>query len=271
MDGTIELPDGATIRCETVGEGPDVVLLHPGLWDRRVWDRQMETFPAAGYRATRYDLRGYGGSSRPTAEPYAHVDDLIGVMDTLGIERAAIVGISMGGHVAIDAVLTHPERAWALLPAAAGLGGFEPLQEELDWWDDAFAGYEEAVEAGNLELAREIELRVWAPLGTDDPAGQAIRRIALDNMHELTMDTSAQTEIDPPAAHRLTEVDAPTLVLKPEHDPSYLRRTADLISTEIPGARLVLIEDADHVVNLRQPERFDEVVLGFLDEVRPAG
>jgi pimeloyl-ACP methyl ester carboxylesterase len=271
MEGTVELPDGATIRCDTVGEGPDVVFLHPGLWDRRVWDRQLETFPAAAFRATRYDLRGYGGSSRPTAEPYSHVDDLIALMDALGIEQAAIVGGSMGGRVAIDAVLTHADRAWALVAVAAGLGGFEPLQEELDWWDDAFAGYEEAVEAGELEEAREIELRVWAPLGTDDPAGQAIRRIAFDNIHELTMETSAELNIDPPAAHRLTEIDTPTIVLKPEHDPSYMRRTADLISTGIPDARLVLIEDADHVVNLRQPERFDDVVLGFLDEVRPAG
>jgi len=271
MEGTIELGDGATIRCDTVGEGPDVVFLHPGLWDRRVWDRQMDTFPAAGYRATRYDLRGYGGSSRPTSEAYSHVGDLIGLMDALGIERAAIVGCSMGGHVAIDAVLTHPERAWALVAAASGLGGFEPSQEELDWWDDAFAGYEESVEAGDLEAARRIELGVWAPLGTEDPAGQVIRRIAFDNIHELTMDTSAEIEIDPPAAHRLGEIDTPTLVLKPDHDPSYLRRTADLIATGIPDARLMAIEDADHVVNVRQPERFDEVVLAFLDGVRPSG
>jgi len=270
MEGTVELPDGATIRCDTTGEGPDVVLLHPGLWDRRVWERQMETFPAAGFRVTRYDLRGYGGSSRPGDEAYSHAGDLLALMDALGIDRAALVGCSMGGHVAIDAVLIAPERAWALAPVAAGLGGFEPLQEELDWWDDAFAGYEEAVEAGELERAREIELRVWAPLGLDDPAGAAIRRIAFDNIHELTMDTSAETEIDPPAAHRLNEIDAPTLVLKPEHDPSYMRRTADLIAAGIPDARLVFIEGADHVVNLRQPERFDEVVLGFLDEVRPA-
>jgi 3-oxoadipate enol-lactonase len=271
MEGTVELRDGATIRCDTVGDGPDVVLLHPGLWDRRVWDRQLETFPVAGYRVTRYDLRGYGGSSRPTSEPYSHVGDLIGLMDALGIERAAFVGCSMGGHVAIDAVLTEPERAWALVPVAAGLGGFEPHQEELDWWDDAFAGYEEAIEAGELERAREIELGVWAPLGADDAAGEAIRRIAFDNIHELTMDTSAETEIDPPAGFRLGEIDAPTLVLKPEHDPSYMRRTADLIAAGIPDARLVFIEGADHVVNLRTPERFDEVVLGFLDEVRPAG
>jgi 3-oxoadipate enol-lactonase len=271
MEGTVELPDGATIRCDTLGDGPDVVLLHPGLWDRRVWDRQMDTFPAAGFRTTRYDLRGYGGSSRPTGEPYSHVGDLMALMDALAIERAAVVGCSMGGHVSIDAVVTKPDRAWALVPVASGLGGFEPLQEELDWWDDVFAGYEEAVEAGDLERAREIELRVWAPLGTDDPGGAAIRRIAYDNIHELTMDTSAEIEIDPPAAFRLHEVDAPTLVVKPEHDPSYLRRTADLIAAGVPEARLVLIEGADHVVNLRTPERFDDTVLAFLEEVRPGG
>jgi 3-oxoadipate enol-lactonase len=269
MEGTVELPDGATIRCETVGVGPDVLLLHPGLWDRRVWDRQMDTFPADGYRVTRLDLRGYGGSSRSTGAPYSLVGDVLALMDAREIERAAIVGCSMGGRVAIDTVLTDPDRAWALVPVAAGLGGFEPLQEELDWWDDVFAGYEEAVEAGELERAREIELRVWAPFGTDDPAGATIRRIALDNIHELTMDTSAEERLDPPAAHRLNEIDVPTLVVKPDHDPAYMRRTADLIAAGIPGARLVLLEGADHVANLRQPERFDDAVLAFLRDVRP--
>jgi 3-oxoadipate enol-lactonase len=267
-DGWVDLPDGARLRYDEAGDGPSVVFVHPGLWDRRVWDEQMGTFPAAGYRTIRYDLRGYGESSRPAGEPYSHVTDLAALMDALGLERAALVGCSMGGRVAIDAVLSDPDRAWALVPVAAGMGGFEPLQEELDWWDDVFAGYEEAVEAGELERARDIELRVWAPLGTDDPAGATIRRIAFDNIHELTMDTSAEERLDPPAAHRLNQIDVPTLVVKPDHDPAYMRRTADLIAAGIPSARLVLLEGADHVANLRQPERFDEVVLGFLDEVR---
>ena len=130
MDGTIALVDGGHLAFEDVGDGPAVVLLHPGLWDMRTWDRQMATFTEAGYRVIRYDLRGYGLSSRPTAEPYSHVADLCSLLDTLEVEQAALVGCSMGGAVAIDTTLTVPDRVWALVTVAAGLGGFEPNAEE---------------------------------------------------------------------------------------------------------------------------------------------
>ena len=269
MDGTVELVDGAHLAFEAVGDGAAVVLLHPGLWDMRTWDPQIAPFTAAGYRVIRYDLRGYGQSSRLTGEPYSHVADLFSLLEHLGVAQAALVGCSMGGSVAIDATLTDPARAWALVPVAAGLSGFEPLAEEEDWWEDATAGIDEAVESGDLTRAEDLRLGIWASLGTDDEAGAAIRRIALDNIHELTMDESAELELDPPAAHRLHEIDTPTLAVKAEHDPPFSRRVTDMIATGIPGARIVMIDGADHVVNLRRPDAFDAAVLPFLDEVRP--
>jgi pimeloyl-ACP methyl ester carboxylesterase len=157
----------------------------------------------------------------------------------------------------------------ALVAVAAGLRGFEPTAEEEDWWEDAGAGIEEAVEAGELLRAQDLRLAIWAPLGTDDAAGAAIRRIAFDNIHELTMDESGEIEIEPPAAHRLHEIDVPTLILKAEHDPPDMRRISDMLAAGIPGARARMIEGADHVVNLRQPAAFDAAVLPFLAEVRP--
>jgi pimeloyl-ACP methyl ester carboxylesterase len=175
----------------------------------------------------------------------------------------------MGGAVAIDAAIVHPERVWALVPVASGLGGFEGDEEDEEWWEGATAGLDALVEAGELEAAEDLRLRIWAPLGVEDAAGAQIRRIALDNIHELTMDESAEIELDPPAAARLHEIDAPTLVLKAEHDPPFMRRISDLIAAGIGGARIVQIDGADHVVNLRQPAAFDAAVLPFLEEVRP--
>jgi pimeloyl-ACP methyl ester carboxylesterase len=269
MDGTIELADGGHLAFDDVGDGPAVVLLHPGLWDRRTWDPQMRTFQDAGFRVIRHDLRGYGSSSRPTGAPYSHVDDLWALLDHLGVADAALVGCSMGGGVAIDATLSAPDRVWALVPVAAGLSGFEASAEEEDWWEDAMSAGYEAYDAGDMARAQEHRLTIWAPLGTDDEAGAAIKRIAMDNLHELTMDESAEVALDPPAAARLHEIDAPTLVIKAEHDPPFSRRTTDVIAAGIPGARVVML-DADHVVNLRAPAAFDAAVLPFLAEVRPA-
>jgi 3-oxoadipate enol-lactonase len=267
--GFVDLPDGGRLRYDADGAGPTVVFVHPGLWDRRTWDDQMRTFPAAGYRAVRYDARGYGDSSRPSGDPYSVVSDQLAVLDALDVTEAALVGCSMGGSIEIDFTLEHPDRVWALVAVASGLSGFEALEEEEDWWEERWAPVQAAIDAGDLERAEDLQLSIWAPLGTDDPAGHRIRDIAFDNIHELTMDDSAQRELDPPAAHRLGEVDVPALVLIAEHDPPYMRRVGDLIARGIPDARKLTIEGADHVVNVRQPALFDDAVLAFLDEVRP--
>jgi 3-oxoadipate enol-lactonase len=268
MNGTVELPDGGALVFEDIGDGPAVVLLHPGLWDMRTWDPQMVPFADAGFRVIRYDIRGYGRSSRPTSEPYSHVADLRSLLEHLGVEQAALVGCSMGGRIAIDAAISAAAETWALVPIAAGLGGFEESAEEEDWWEDAMAEGYRAYEAGNMVGAQEARLRIWAPLGTDDEAGAAIRRIAFDNLHELTMDESAEIMLDPPAAHRLHELDMPTLVVKAEHDPPGSRRTSEVIAAGIPSALEIQIDGTDHVVNLRRPEAFNDVVLPFLLEAQ---
>jgi pimeloyl-ACP methyl ester carboxylesterase len=265
--GIVELPRGGTIYYELAGEGAGVTLLHPGLWDRRTWDPQFEPW-SEWFRVLRYDQRGYGRSSRPDGSPYSHVRDLLAVLDHLGIETTALVGCSMGGALAIDATLTSPERVWALVPIATGLGGFEESPDEEAWWDERAAPIEAAVGSGELERAQDLLLEIWAPLGVDDPAGARIRSIARDNIHELTMDESAEESLDPPAALRLGEIDVPTLVIEAAYDPPDARRASQLIAREVLDGRLVTLE-ADHVVNLRAPERFDEVVLPFLEEQAP--
>lgn len=265
-DAFVQVP-GGRLHYEVAGAGPDVTLIHPGLWDCRTWGPQVPVLVDAGYRVTRYDVRGYGRSSRPTGEPYSHVQDLTEVLDAAGVEQTALIGCSMGGGIAIDFTLEHPDRVRALVPVASALGGFEALQEEDDWWEGVSAPIDAAVEAGDLERAEELQLQIWAPLGSDDEAGRMIRRIAFDNLHEITMDDSAHQDLDPPAAHRLSEIDVPTLVLIAEHDPPYARRVGEVIARGILGARKVTVEGADHVINLRRPQEFDRLVLGFLAEV----
>ena len=184
LQGGVVEADGGALAWESAGEGPDVFFLHPGLWDGRVWDGQFGVFSRI-YRVLRYDFRGYGRSSRlKQGEPYSHVDDLAVVMDTVGVERVALVGNSLGGRVAIDFALTHPQRVTALVLAATNVGGFEETEEEAEEYADLDRQIEQAVRAGDAERAMELELSVWAvALGTDDRAGARIRRIAFENLH----------------------------------------------------------------------------------------
>jgi pimeloyl-ACP methyl ester carboxylesterase len=266
----LDLPDGARLHHEIAGDGPVVTLIHPGLWDMRTWDPQFEPFVQAGYRVLRYDVRGYGASSRP--EPgatYSQVGDLSALLEANEVTMTALVGCSMGGGIALDFALVHPEQVWALVPVASALGGFEPSEEEEDWWEAHHGPVDAAIEAGDLEKAQELRLEIWAPLGTDDERGARIREIAFDNLHELEMDESGQEQLDPPAAHRLEEYDVPTLIVEAEHDPPHLHRQADLLAWGIMGSRRVVLEGSDHVANMRQPERFNDLVLPFLADAAP--
>jgi 3-oxoadipate enol-lactonase len=262
--GRLDLFDGGWLHYETAGRGSWVTLLHPGLWDSRTWDQQFGTW-ADRFMMLRYDQRGYGRSSRLDGRPYSNVDDLLALLDHLGIERTALVGCSMGGALAIDATLVAPSRVWSLVVAAPGLGGAEATPDEEAWWDERGAPIGAAVEAGDLERAQDLALEIWAPLGTEDDVGARIKEIARDNIHELTMDESSAEELDPPAALRLAEIDVPTLVIEPTNDPPSERRIHRFIAEEVLNGRLVTIE-ADHVVNMRAREAFDAAVLPFLED-----
>ncbi len=263
-EGFVELADGARLWYEVAGEGPVVTFIHPGLWDSRTWDREFASFAEAGFRTMRYDVRGYGRSSHDTAHPYAHHRDLSAVLEAADIERTALVGCSMGGGIAIDTALEYPDRVWALVVVASEAEGIEALPEEEAWWAKATAGIDEAVGAGDLVRAQDLRLGIWAPLGTRDGAGARLREIALDNLHELTMDEAGLQGLDPPAFARLHEITVPTLVVLGAEDVPYIDRMGRLTASAIAGAEVVSIEAADHVVNVRRPEAFGAALLPFL-------
>jgi pimeloyl-ACP methyl ester carboxylesterase len=261
--------DGGHLEADVAGEGSAVVLLHPGPWDRRAWDDQFDVM-ARTFRAVRYDARGYGRSSRPQpGRRYSHVIDLVAVMDALDIERAALVGCSLGGMTALDCALAYPNRVSALVLAAPQVSGLDegtPAEEE--WFEERQGAIDALIEAGELEAAQDLRLSsMWALLGTEDAAGARIRSIALDNVHELTMDEGARVDLNPPAIRRLEQVSVPTLVLPADHDPPWTERICRILAARIPNARRVQIPDVDHVVNMRKPAEFNDAVLGFLGEV----
>jgi 3-oxoadipate enol-lactonase len=266
-DGFVDVEDGR-LWFETAGDGPSIVFLHPGLWDARTWDEQFGLFSRT-YTVVRYDARGYGRSSRPEPGlPYSPVDDLVAVMNEAGLDRAALVGCSMGAATAIDAALTNPGLVTALVLAGAGINGdFDLTTDEEAELERLNGPVEEALRDGDPERAEDARLLIWAALGTDDPAGARIRQIAFDNLHELTMDETGRRDISPSAIERLEDIAAPTLVLPADHDPTVYRRVSVSLAERIPKARLVQIPETDHVVNVRRPAEFDRIVLAFLDEV----
>src|ERR1700759_3668427 len=143
--------NGARLWYDEAGSGDAVLLVHGGLGDSGLWE-PVVPFLAERFRTIRTDLRFYGRSTGP-AVPWSWQDDLVGVLDELGIERAGLVGLSLGGKLPFDVAVAHPGRLWALAGVAAGLGGHQsdPYSEEQD------ARYEAAEAEGDLEAAMEID------------------------------------------------------------------------------------------------------------------
>jgi pimeloyl-ACP methyl ester carboxylesterase len=250
--------EGGGLYYERAGEGFPVVLIHPGLWDLRIWDEQFEVF-AEHHDVVRYDVRGYGRSDVPTL-PYSDVRDLRYLLAELGIERCAIVGCSMGAQLAIDFALEHPSVADALVLVAPGLSGHRWTDPGLDVF---LAEVQQAVAAGELERAMGIQVAVWAPLDSGHETNARVRSIAMDNVQILRV-PDALPDAPPSAVERLPEVRAATLVVVGDRDLAEIHTIADLLVARVPGAHERVVHDADHLVMVRQPEVFNRLVLDFL-------
>lgn len=252
---------GGRLWWEAVGEGPAVLLLHAGIVDSRMWDAQMRTL-GGSRRVVRYDQRGFGRSDRPT-EPWSETRDLAAVMDAAGVERAALVGNSLGGQVAVDFAVERPERVTALVLVASSLRGFGfddgATEEQARRWD-------EAEERGDLEAMAQIDLEIWAPLG----GGGGIRELVLDNAHMNLLQIGPERP-GTPAVEWLERIAAPTLVVTGSEDVQGMEDIAHALVERIPYARKVVLEGADHLVPLRKPAEFDGILLEFLEQVDQRG
>ncbi len=254
--GTVPAESGR-LYYERAGRGPAVVLIHPGLWDSRLWDGQFASL-AKQHDVIRYDLRG-SGRSEPASAPYSDVQDLLEVMVFLDVERAPLVGLSAGAAVAVDFALAYPEMVAGLVPASPVLSGYEWNDPGMDMLRQEMAS---ALEAGRPERAVEVALAVWAPLETDPIVDQRIREIAMENASRLLGPDLAKPA--PPAEDRLHEIQAPTMMIVGEQDIAEIHAIANLIAERVPGAQKRVIAGADHLVNARAPEKFNRMVLDFL-------
>jgi 3-oxoadipate enol-lactonase len=250
--------NGARLWYHEAGDGRTVLLLHGGLGDSGLWE-PVVPFLAGRFRTIRTDLRFFGRSTGP-AVPWSWEEDVVGVLDALEIERAALVGLSLGGKLALDVALAQPRRLWAVVGVAPGLGGHDGAA----YTDEHEARWEAAEDKVAAEM--EIDFEVWAPLGTDE----RIRRLWRTTPDANPLPDGVEP-IDPggtPAKQRLGELTVPTLVVTAKHDPPGFREIGPLVAHAAPDARHVEL-DSDHYVTLREPELLSRVLLDFLTAAAP--
>ncbi|MFE9200874.1 alpha/beta fold hydrolase [Micromonospora sp. NPDC007230] len=258
--------NGAMLAYDEAGSGSPVVLIHAGIADRRMWRSQVSAL-ATRHRVIVPDLRGYGESELPPT-PFAHHDDVIGLLDALGVARAALVGCSFGGKVAVDTALAYPDRVSALALFGAPVSGNEWSEETEQLWDELVG--EADPEDFAATAAGEVRFWVVGPTRRPEDVDPELIRFA-DEMDrralaaELALSAVEVSELDPPAIDRLGELAMPVLVGTGADDLADLRRLADRIAAEAPhGARLPDVPDAAHLLPLERPEPVNAALLDFL-------
>jgi pimeloyl-ACP methyl ester carboxylesterase len=269
LETMVPVPGGA-LHVVADGDGPPILLLHAGIADLRAWDAMVPLLVEAGYRAVRFDLRGVGASQTEDVA-FSRRADTLAVMDALGIGRAALVGNSIGGMVALEVAIETPDRVAALVMVASGIGGFDggETPEEHAFEERMIA----AEEAGDADLLATLDVELWVD-GVGQPATRvdpAIRDLVwqMDRPScEPGHVSGRPVPMDPPANERLGEVRTPTLAVDGELDASGTHAVARRIEEAIPGARRVVVPGVAHMIGMEVPETLAALVL---EHVRPLG
>ncbi len=265
--------DGVQLYYEEVGSGIPLIFVHEFAGDHRAWEAQMQHF-GRRYRAITFAARGYPPSDiPPDASSYSQAraaDDIAAVLDHLGIEKAHICGLSMGGFATLHFGFRHPDRALSLCVAGCGYGAELDMREK-------FRAEADAVVASLLTdgMAKFADRYAHGPTRVQfeakDPRGFAIFKAQLAEHSALgSANTQLGCQKERPSLYTLTAemaaLTVPTLVLTGDEDWPCLA-PALLMKRTIPSAALSVMPNCGHTINLEAPQMFNEIVEDFMAQV----
>jgi pimeloyl-ACP methyl ester carboxylesterase len=238
------------------------VLLHAGIADRRMWDRQLGRLADEGFTVLAVDMPGYGEA--PPAAEQAPWRDVLETMDAVGFERASLVGNSFGGAIALRVAALAPDRVRALVLVSAPWEGLEPSPQ----LEEAWRLEEEAIEAGDIDAAVAAVVDAWTQPGADP---QLRERLSLMQRQALELQLAADEPagaVDPLTEREdaLAGLGAPVLVVVGEADMPDFHEAARAAVETLPNARATTLEGAGHLAPLETPEAFDQLLVDFLRE-----
>ena len=270
----IPLPDGLRLHVERAGDGPPLVLLHGFTGSTETWTPLAVTLDR--FSTIAVDLPGHGRSSAP-ADPTRYAlprfaDDLAAVLDALNVDRAAVLGYSLGARAAMHFALGHPKRLAALVleSASPGIGDDDERAARLA----SDAALADTIERDGVPafVDQWERLPLWASqktLSSETRSQLREQRLANDPRGLANSLRGAGAGAEPSMLHRVGEIGIPTLLVAGALDMKYTA-LARLLEARLPDARLALVPDVGHAVHLERPAVLADLVASFLDEVRSA-
>jgi pimeloyl-ACP methyl ester carboxylesterase len=258
--------DGVRIAYESMGQGPALICCHAFAADRTMWRPQIERF-SQSHRLITFDQRGSGASDHPShvegeADPYTidtFADDVRAILDDLEIERARVLGLSMGAASAMRFAIRWPERVEKLVLASSMASRLpEKIIErskavldvlEREGLEETYRFYFSGPLFRGVNQGGELPSMLATFAARATPQG-------FKGCYRVTIDRPSMAD----ELHRIT---APTLILVGEHDAHYLDE-ADLMKQRIPKAEKVVVPGVGHAMSTEAPDLFSDEVLRFL-------
>jgi pimeloyl-ACP methyl ester carboxylesterase len=266
----IRTEDGISLHVESTGVGTALLFVHEFAGDHRSWEPQVRYF-SHSYRCITYAARGYPPSDVP-ANPAAYsqqhaVADAVAVLDGLGVPRAHVVGLSMGGFAALHLLLRHPDRAMSAVVAGVGYGTQpeqqQPFRAESEVIAAAFESEGSAAVAQRYAVGpARVQFQNKDPRGWAEFAAALAEHSALGAAH-----TMRGVQASRPSLYTLTDqlatIEVPVLILVGDEDEGCLE-PALMLKRRIPTAGLTVLPQTGHTANLEEPGLFNAAVDRFL-------
>jgi len=255
--------DGGKIYFETKGKGEAIILLHPGLTDLRMWKQQTDEL-SKDYKVICYDQRGYGKSDLPTKN-YSPNADLLTLLDSLKIEKADFVGICMGALHAIEFAIEYPERINAI--AVSGISFLnwkysdDVIKKHVEFSSIVTEGPDKAIET----IKSDSFWKQTIPSDNYETAQKDFLALLEENKRALTANWQFKEQIFT-TMDRISEIDKPVLVIRPEKEVDYMIEIADYLIEKLDNVEEVNIKGAGHLSNMEKPNEFNRVILEFLEK-----
>lgn len=261
----IPVAQGGKLFCKTYGEGEPLILIHGHTLDQRMWRKQIEAF-SPYYKVITYDVRGYGRSTKLNEDlKTTHADDLITLMDSLGIEKAHVLGLSMGGFIAADMIAMYPDRLLSCVMSSGSLRNTKGPNEPDDSAD--IAAIEKKindVKAKGIERTREewIEQLIKGGGSQAESIREELTTIIKDwDGWQLTHREPHlwyAREASPKLKERCPEV--PALFLSGDKE----NKKRSSMMKSLPNSDFIVIPDCGHMSNMEKPDEFNKIILDFL-------
>ena len=269
----ITTDDGVKLHYEEAGAGASIVFVHEFAGDLRSWDAQLSHF-SRRYRCIAYNARGYPPSDVPESmERYSQErarDDVLAVLDALKIQRAYVVGLSMGGFATLHFGIKYSARALGLVVSGCGYGAVPAQREEFQ--RSARANAKVLLEEGMAKFAAtyghnasRLQLRTKDPRGFDRYIRYLTEHSALGSANTM-LGYQARRPSLYDLKTEMAGITAPTLVVAGDEDDATLE-PALLMKRTIPHSGLVVLPRSGHALNLEDPALFNRIVEDFFHQV----